>query len=152
MPHRYVALKAAAPEHYQHRLLVRALTAWRHRTANKQHAEQQRRLAVRHNYLHTLSKALQAWRESMEAAGHKQQQVAAVQQHYNTKLLSKVLQVGVSRTYLCRWHMMYLATKLTAGVGYIGGMPLDNVCLWPAGVARSLASAPEAETPAAGRS
>lgn len=92
---RYVQLKAAAPEHYQHRLVVRALIAWRDRTAAKQHAEQQRRLAVRHQYLCTLGKVLQAWQEAVSIAGGKQQASAAAQQHFERKLLTAVLQVRV---------------------------------------------------------
>lgn len=92
-PCRYLARKAAAPEHYQHRLLARVLAAWWDRTAVKQHAEQQRRLATRHHYLGTLRKVLQAWQEAMAVACHKQQLAAAAERHHNTRLLSAVLQV-----------------------------------------------------------
>jgi hypothetical protein len=91
---RYLQLKAAAPEHYQHRLLVRAFTAWRDRTEAKQHAEQQRQLAVRHRYRCTLGKVLQAWQEAVKTAGHKQQVSATAQQHFEHKLLTAVVRVS----------------------------------------------------------
>jgi plasmid maintenance system killer protein len=104
-------LKAAAPKHYQHRLLVRAFTAWQDRTAAKQHAEQQRRLAVRHRYLCTLGKVLQAWKEAVKAAGHKQQMSAAAQQHFEHKLLITVVQVSACCVMRVQ-HQWYLVPHM----------------------------------------
>jgi hypothetical protein len=101
---RYLARKAAAPEHYQQRLLTRVLAAWRDRTAAKQRAEQQRRLATRHHYLSTIHKVLQAWREAMAVACHKQQLAAAAEQHHNKRLLTAVLQVCAGFLLLLHTH------------------------------------------------
>lgn len=105
---RYREVKAAAPEHYQHRLLLRAFSAWRDRTANKQLSEQQRRLAVRHCYLSRLRKVLQAWQLAMVAAGHKQQLDKVACGHHRRRLLISVLQVrrhpqhqGVMQPWSC---------------------------------------------------
>jgi hypothetical protein len=109
--HRYREAKAAAPEHYQHRLLLLAFSAWRDRTAAKQLSEQQRRLAVRHCYLSTLTKVLQAWRLAMVAAGHKQQLDEVACGHHRRKLLISFLQVrrhpqhqGVTQPWFCLLH------------------------------------------------
>jgi hypothetical protein len=69
------------------------LTAWRDRTAAKQAAEQQRRLAVRHFYLSTLGRVVRGWRLAGEAAANKQQLLAAARQRYNSRLLAAVMQV-----------------------------------------------------------
>jgi len=109
---RYRQIKAAAPGQYQHRLMVRVLTAWRARTAAKQAAEQQRRVAVRHHYLTVLGKSLRAWCCAMQAAGQKQEQLAAARAHHKTRLLSAVLEVGTA---------VYIQHQYTGPLGCVHG-------------------------------